>query len=308
MVGSINADLVLTLDRLPRPGETVLAVRSARHQGGKGANAACAAARWGARWGVRRGAPTVMVALVGQDQNGREAVADLESWGVSTDEVEPLPDVETGQAVILVDTGGENSIVVDSGANALLDGPRVEAALTRLHLRDTDVVVTNGEVDGDAVAAVARTCTERSVLHVHNLAPVRAEDLRAAPSALLLLNEVELAQVADHQPGDSRSRDNQLEEQLLALAADRPAVVVTRGAQGAWFATGDRMVAIPAEAAEIVDTTGAGDAFCGALAAELASGAPLSTTVPLAVRAGSRAVTAAGARGALARREDVASV
>ena len=286
VVGTVNVDDVFELEALPVPGETVLALSSARHQGGKGANQASAAARWGA--------PASLVALVGDDDQGASALRDLRSWGVGTSEVATV-DRPTGRALIFLDRAGENSIVVASGANAALDGDRATAALTRLALTADDVLLTNGELSPDVVAAVAAAAERSSARHVHNLAPARAEDLAATRRSLLVLNEVELAQATEGVRGDA----------LEHLLAGRPAVVLTRGARGAVVATTTTRTEVPAKPARVVDTTGAGDAFCGALAAELAAGSDLVGAVRLAVRAGSWAVTGAGARGALARRRDL---
>ncbi len=288
VVGTVNVDDVFECAALPLPGETVLALSTARHQGGKGANQASAAARWGA--------PTALVALVGGDEDGASALADLTSWGVATEEVSAT-DLPTGRAVILLDRSGENSIVVASGANGALDAPRTSAALERLDLTPDDVVLTNAEVAPEVVAAAASAAGERSARHVHNLAPAREADLHATSATILVLNEVELSQATGESDTDTA---------LRSLASGRPGVVLTLGARGAVAATADGHTAVPASLTSVVDTTGAGDAFCGALAAELVSGSDLVAAVRLAVRAGSYAVTGAGARGALARRADVA--
>ena len=288
VVGTVNVDEVFECAALPLPGETVLALSTARHQGGKGANQASAAARWGA--------PTSLVAMVGDDEGGASAVADLQSWGVQTTEV-GIADLPTGRALILLDRAGENSIVVASGANSALDGGRARAALDRLDLNPHDVVLTNGEVAADVVAAAADAAQERGARHVHNLAPARVADVAATPDSLLVLNEVELTQATGEADPEAA---------LRAILAGRPGAVLTLGSRGAIAATPDGHVAMPATPTEVVDTTGAGDAFCGALAAELVAGSDLVAAVRLAVRAGSYAVTGAGARGALASRGDCA--
>jgi ribokinase len=289
VVGTVNVDDVFECPSLPLPGETVLALSTTRHQGGKGANQAAAAARWGA--------PTSLVALVGDDEDGTTALADLAAWGVDTTEVAAV-DLPTGRALILLDPTGENSIVVASGANAALDADRATAALTRLDLTPLDVVLTNGEVAAEVVAAAARAAAQSGALHVHNLAPARDEDLGATSASLLVLNEVEVAQATGEADTETGVRQ---------LLTGRPGVVITLGPRGAVAATPHSDVTVPAEPSQVVDTTGAGDAFCGALAAELVGGSELGAAVGLAVRAGSYAVTGAGARGALARREDVRS-
>jgi ribokinase len=288
VVGTVNVDDVFECPSLPRPGETVLALATTRHQGGKGANQAAAAARWGA--------PTSLVALVGQDDDGAAAVADLESWGVDTSEV-GFVELPTGRALILLDPAGENSIVVASGANGALDAERATEALSRLTLTRADVVLTNGEVSAAVVAAAARVAGQVGARHVHNLAPARVADLAVTTGSVLVLNEVELSQVTGDADTDAALRQ---------LHTGRPGVVLTLGSRGAVAATREGDATVAAVPTVVVDTTGAGDAFCGALAAELVAGTDLAAAVRLAVRAGSYAVTGAGARGALARRSDVA--
>ena len=276
VVGTVNVDDVFELEALPLPGETVLARGTARHQGGKGANQASAAARWGA--------PASLVALVGDDDEGAGAVRDLRSWGVGTSEVASV-DRPTGRALIFLDRSGENSIVVASGANAALDGDRATAALTRLALTADDVLLTNGELSPGVVAAVAAAAERSSARHVHNLAPARTEDLAATRRSLLVLNEVELAQATEGVRGDA----------LEHLLPGRPAVVVTRGARGAVVATATTRTDVPTRPARVVDTTGAGDAFCGAFAAARARGLDAVAATRIACAAASLSVERPGA-------------
>ena len=289
VVGSVNVDHVFRLDALPAPGETVLALDSLRTGGGKGGNQACAASRWGAA--------TSFVGSVGRDEDGEAAEADLRRWEVELTGLS-RSGAATGRALILVDRAGENSIVVSPGANATLTPEEVTAALGRLGLGVADVVLTCGEVPTEVVAAAARSTSGTGTLHVHNVAPARAEDAAAAPRALLVLNEVELAQVTPGAGPDPVTG-------LVRLARGRPGAVLTRGGAGAVVFAGEEVAEVAAPRAEVVDTTGAGDTFCGVLAAELAAGHPLVDSVRSAVLAGSYAVTGLGARGALPRRDEL---
>jgi len=288
VVGSVNVDHVFRLDELPAPGETVLALDFMRTGGGKGGNQACAASRWGAG--------TAFVGAVGRDADGEAAEADLRHWGVDLSAL-GRAEAATGRAIILVNRAGENSIVVSPGANATLAEADVTASLERLGLEGQDVVLTSGEVSAGVVAAAARSCVTTGTLHVHNVAPARAEDVTATTSSLLVLNEVELAQVAPS-PGDPL-------DGLRRLAEGRPGAVLTRGGEGAVVVQAEEVTVVEAPRTEVVDTTGAGDTFCGVLAAELASGRSLVDSARAAVLAGSYAVTGLGARGALPRRTDL---
>lgn len=279
VVGSVNVDRTLSCPHLPAPGETVLAEAAVVGFGGKGGNQAVAAART---------APTALVAAVGDDQAGRDALADLSAAGVDVTEVRALARTPTGQATVLVDAHGENAIVVLGGANAALAGPDVATALGRLDLQSTDVVLSSAEVPGTCAAATARACAASGATWVHNLAPYRAPEpwWRELPPHLVL-NRVE-AEQATGEPDPERA--------AIALARHLPWVVVTLGPRGALLARAGHVAAFAAPAVAVVDSTGAGDAFCGALVAALAGGAALPGAVTAAVATGALAVTTPGAR------------
>ncbi|MFI6157943.1 PfkB family carbohydrate kinase [Kitasatospora sp. NPDC051170] len=295
VIGSVNADRILRCPVLPAPGETVLAAEAAHGFGGKGANQAVAAARLGAA--------THLVARVGRDAEGRAALADLHGAQVETGSVLVHPDAPTGQAIVMVDPAGENSIVVLPGANAHLTPEDVEAALARLHLLPVDVVLTSNEVPEDCVRAAAAALPPpdsvgRTTRWVHNAAPAGPlpDTGPGGHRPLLVVNAVEARQLAG-------AEDTQ--EAARALAPRTEGVVITLGGEGALVATGGAPLLLPAPAVRVVDTTGAGDVFCGALAAGLARGADLPGAAATAVAAGTFAVTALGARGALPRPSDL---
>jgi ribokinase len=268
VVGSINVDLVVTLDRLPAPGETVIGGRFARHGGGKGANQAVAAARAGAR--VR------FVGAVGDDDFGAEAVAELAREGVDVAGIARLEGEATGVALIAVDREGRNQIAVASGANA-----RVDAAAARIETGD--VCLLGFEVPDDAVVAAARAATEAGARIVLNPAPARplAAELRGL--ATIATPNADEAQTLGGAPA-------------IAAHTGGP-VIVTHGAQGAVVHDGGEEIRLPAPQVDVVDTTGAGDAFNGVLAAGLAAGLGLRAAAERAVEAASASVRVAGARG-----------
>jgi ribokinase len=281
VVGSVNADLVVGVDRRPAPGETVLGSDLAVHPGGKGANQAVAAARLGGR--------AALVGRVGDDGHGallREALA---ADGVGLDHLATTPGVPTGVALITVGPDGDNSIIVSPGANARL-GPDDVAAARGL-IAAASVVSFQLEVPPPAVAAAARVAAGaggRVVLNLSPPAPVPAELLaRCDP---LVVNEHEAAFLLGGERGDPR-------DTAAALARSGPrSAVVTLGADGAVVAGGDGVTAIPAPRADAVDTTGAGDAFTAALCLRLARGDTLEDAARYAVRAGAAAVRRRGAQ------------
>jgi ribokinase len=267
VVGSANVDLVLPVGRIPRPGETVLASGLSRGPGGKGANQAVAASR--------AGAATAFVASLGDDEAGqllREALEGVDLRLVST------TSTPTGTAIITVDSDGENAITVAPSANAelSLDERSTEA------IRAATIVLAQLEIPFETVRAAARES--------------RYFVLNAAPAAELddeLLTHVDLLVVNEH---EAAVISGAAEDPGPALLKRVPAVVITLGAEGALVLTRDtEPLRVPGVPVEVVDTTAAGDTFCGVLAATLATGAELPAAVRRATVAASLSVQTAGA-------------
>ena len=292
VVGSINQDFVLRLERRPEPGETVTDAELSLFPGGKGANGAVAAARLGA--------DVAMLGRVGADAFGAELVENLRENGVDTSRVEAVPDAPTGSAFVTVTPDGENAIVVSPGANRCFGPEEVEAAAD--DLRKAHVVVAQLEISVEAVERAARIATGTGGRFLLNLAPPREP-----PDGLLRLcdplvaNEHEAAFLLGEKTTPGKSA-----RWLLELGP--ASVVVTLGAAGAVLASSESTKCFPAPEVEVVDTTGAGDAFVGALAAKLSEGALLEEAVPYAVLAGAVAVTREGAQGSLPTWEEVEKV
>lgn len=292
VVGSVNVDLVVTSDRLPAPGETVIGGRFSQHHGGKGGNQAVAAARLGAD--VR------FVGAVGDDPFGTQARAALAAEGVDLAELRTLPDEATGVALILVDGRGENSISVASGANAAVTPAQVEAAFAAIGPGPGDVVLVGHEVptaSAQAALTLGRAAGATTILN-----PAPATGLTTATLAgadIVTPNDGELAVLAGVLDGRVGSGEvaagTDTEAVLLAAGAGR-AYLVSLGAAGARLTSPEGTIAIPALRVEAVDTVGAGDTLNGALAAGLAAGLDLETAARRAVAAASLAVTRAGAR------------
>src|SRR5215210_4918022 len=289
VVGSINQDFVLRVERRPEPGETVTDAELALYPGGKGANQAIAAARLGAE--------VAMLGRVGEDSFGEELVKNLRDNGVDTSRVETVSGAPTGSAFITVTPDGENAIVVSPGANRRFGPDEVGAASE--DLERARVLVAQLEVEVEAVEMAARIVAANEGRFLLNLAPPRevpGELLRLSDP--LVVNEHEAAFLVEEDTRDPEESAGKL------LDLGPPAVVVTLGAAGAILATGESARHCPAPESQVVDTTGAGDAVMGALAAKLAEGALLEEAVPYAVLAGAGAVTREGAQGALPVPED----
>ncbi|MFB7945711.1 ribokinase [Kitasatospora phosalacinea] len=285
VVGSVNRDLVLTVADLPRPGETVLARGFVEGVGGKGANQAVAAARLGAQ--VR------LVARIGADGEPIRRV--LAAEGVDLDAVLTAPDATTGIASVVVDRAGENTIVVNPGANAVLSVADLPQWLART---PGEVVLVQHEVAAEVVAAAVLRAREQGGTVVLNPAPARPVDHTVLAAVdVLVPNLGELAALLGAEPVSGPAAARELLER-----ADLPcgAVVVTLGADGALVKQPGRPgVHLPAPVVDAVDTVGAGDTFCGALADALARGADLPAAAARAVRAASLAVTGLGAQSSM---------
>jgi ribokinase len=292
IVGSVNVDLVVAAARLPGRGETVLGRRLERYGGGKGANAAVAAARLGAD--VR------LVAAVGDDVLGAEALVELRREGVDVASVQTVAGEATGAALIVVDADGDNQIAVGAGANARLAAAHVRSAV-QAALDEAGCVLVSLEVPHEAVAVAVSAGRERGL-------PVIVDPAPARPSALELAG---LAPIFTPNAGEVRELTGEADKHRAAVAlAQRTGapVIVTDGGAGALILEqpGGEVVRVPApSAAPVVDTTGAGDTFSGALATRIAAGEGLRAAATFAVAAGACAVRAAGARSGMPTQAEV---
>ncbi|WP_448060478.1 ribokinase [Cellulomonas hominis] len=290
VVGSVNVDLLVQVDEHPTPGETVLGRSLSVLPGGKGANQAVAAARLGAR--------TALVGAVGTDQFAEPALAGLRAAGVDLGAL-AVVDGQTGVALVTVDAAGENDIVVIPGVNATTDA----AAVARREdlVAGAAVVVVQGEVPRSGTEAAARIARGRLVV---NLAPVIAVDRAVLVAAdPLVVNEHEAALVLRALDGDPEAEvpvlagpEDEVRVAAALLAHGIRSVVLTVGARGALVVDARGAVRVPSARVTAVDTTGAGDAFVGALAHRLAAGDDLVTAARFAARVGAFAVQAAGAQ------------
>ena len=293
VVGSINQDFVLSVERRPAPGETVTDARLATHNGGKGANQAATAAILGAS--------VAFLGRVGDEGFGGPLVRSLADKGVDTSLVQEVPGSSTGTAFITVTPDGENAITVAPGANRRLSAKNVDDASQPIG--EAKVLVAQMEIPPHVVVHAVEVAAESGTRALVNLAPpfeVPRELLEKLDP--LVLNEHEAAFLLGERV---EGIDGALSAAPELLSLGPRSVVVTVGEDGAVFSDGESARHHAAPTVEVVDTTGAGDAFVGALAAKLASDASLEDAVAYAVRAGAAAVTKEGAQGALPTPEKI---
>jgi len=288
--GSINVDLVTRVARIPGPGETVRGSDYALIPGGKGANQALAARR--------AGADVRLVGAIGDDGMAAIALRELEAGGVDLASVARRGGA-TGLAIITVDEKGENAIVVSPGANAHANAASIPPGAFRAE----DTLLLQMEVpfaQSLAAAKAAREAGARVILSVAPYTALPAEDVAAFD--MLIVNEHEAADLAVHLGVHAKGAD--ATASALARRLGRT-VIATLGPDGAVAATAEGLIRVPALPVEVVDTTGAGDTFCGVLAAYLDRGAGMAAAMRMAAIAGSLACTKEGAQPSFPTRAEI---
>ena len=278
IVGSANMDIVFAVKRIPQPGETLLADSAARYPGGKGLNQAIAAAR--------AGASTAFIGAIGDDDNGRALEATMHEAAIDTRLLRTAePENETGQAFIVVDGSGENTIIVASGANATV------AALTaddRAQLRRAAVVLMQLELPLDTVLAAATVAHSAGATVMLNAAPATAIGAH-------LLEQLDVLIVNEHEARIIGASDD-VAAASASLARSVNRLVVTLGSKGSvLYERGSEVARIAAPKVEALDTTGAGDTFCGAFAAAIADGRGFADAATFASVAAALSVQVLGA-------------
>ena len=289
VVGGINQDIVIHLPRIPRPGETVHHGRLGRYPGGKGANQAVAAAR--------AGAAVSMLGAVGTDAAGDDLLSGMTADGVDTTHVARVQSAATGTALIAVDAAGANSIAVAEGANFAIDPEAVRIAVAGLQ---PDAVIGQREVPDDVTLAAFQATAPG--LRVLNVSPVdHGMALGLSLVDIAVVNEIEAAQLV----GGASGRNEPAALALDLSKRTRRGCVVTLGGAGlVAHIDGDTYVQ-PAFPTSVVDTTGAGDAFCGVFTAALAAGHPVEIALRWGQAAGALAAARPGAQPSMPKAEDI---
>ncbi len=293
VVGSLNFDIICRVDHLPRPGETVPGSDLMRLPGGKGGNQAAAAALCGA--------PTVFVGAVGRDEPGEIMVDALRAAGVDVSGVVAFDEVPSGHGFVTVATSGQNSIVLALGAN--------------LALKPEHVIAQAGA--GHAVVMAQLECPIATVEAAFRAAPDAIKILNTAPAVLaarplfpladiLVFNESELAAFAHAGETTDVAEVAAMAQRLLVFPGQ--IIVVTLGEAGAVGLKDGTVVRVEGRPAKVVDTVGAGDCFCGILAARLAEGASFEVAMTWANAGASLSVERAGAMPAMPTRAEVEAV
>ncbi len=296
VVGSVNMDLVVQCERLPREGETLFGRGFQMIPGGKGANQAVAAARLGAK--------TVMAGRVGADPFGEQLLDNLRKEGIDTTPFRVDPAAPTGVALITIFESGNNSIVVAPGANMEM-APEDLDALAPV-LAEADALITQFEAPLPVVERAFELAAEHGVTSVLDAGPaVECPDRILAKADLVSPNETEAEALTGVAVVDAASAERAARE---ILSKGAKATVLKLGDKGCLVATPDRVEHVPGFAVDAVDTTAAGDAFTAGLALRIAEGADLFSAARYANAVGACACTKLGAQPAMPRPADVAAL
>jgi len=292
VVGSLNMDLFIDVAQLPAPGETIVGKSFRRSPGGKGANQASAIARLGY--------PVAMIGAVGRDGFGEELIQTLARQGVRVDAIARREGVASGTALIVLDAAGQNQIVIAAGANGTLAAADIGGCAALL--RQSRAVIAQLEVPLAAAEEALKVAREAGAVAVLNPAPFVPGCEALLPLCdWLVPNETEASKLAGFEVRDLDSAARAARR--LREASRGLNVLVTLGAAGAWLDTADFAGHIPAFAAEVIDTVGAGDSFVGAFVTKLVEGAAPHEAARFASAAAAIAVTRHGAQSGPSRAE-----
>ena len=296
VVGSCNTDMVIKADRLPIPGETILGGTFFMNPGGKGANQAVAAARMGGK--------VSLISKTGNDVFGKQSVMLYNAEDINTDYIFSDPNLPSGVALITVDSFGENCIVVASGANASLSPADIDKAITEVE--SADLVLMQLEIPINTVEYVAERAFNKGIRVILNPAPARAlSDTLLNHIYMIIPNRSEAEILSGIKVNDIESARKAAD---IISARGVANVVVTLGIQGALIKENNDYQFVEAVKVDAIDTTAAGDVFCGTVCVGLSEGKSILESVKMAAKASAIAVTRMGAQTSIPKRMELSSV
>lgn len=293
VIGSCNTDMVIKADRLPVPGETIIGGSFMMNPGGKGANQAVAAARLKGN--------VYFIAKTGNDLFGKRSIEQYMDEGIQTDNIYSDPDLPSGVALIMVDVNGENSIAVAAGANGSLSPEDIKKAQSVIE--KGDLLLMQLEIPIETVEYAAQIANEQGIKVVLNPAPARSLSNKLLQNLHIIIpNETEAEILSGIKVTDWESA-RKAADIISAKGVD--IVVVTLGAKGALIKEMNDYYEVPASKVKAIDTTAAGDTFCGALCVALSEGESVLDAVRFANKCASITVTRMGAQSALPYRKEI---
>ena len=295
VVGSCNTDMVIKADRLPIPGETVLGGVFFMNPGGKGANQAVAAARMGGN--------VTLISKTGNDVFGRQSITLYDAENIKTDYIFSDPNNPSGVALITVDSFGENCIVVASGANASLCPADIEKATAEIE--SSDLVLMQLEIPIDTVEYVAELANNKGIKVILNPAPARALSDKLLRNIYIIIPNKSEAEILSGIKVSDRETAKQAADIISAKGVD--IVIITLGSQGALIKEHNNYHFVEAVKVDAVDTTAAGDVFCGTVCVGLSEGKSIRESVELAARASAITVTRMGAQSSIPTRFELST-
>jgi len=293
VIGSSNVDLIMKMDHLPEKGETVTDALFMQVYGGKGANQAVAAARAGGN--------VAFVTCVGEDAYTPQMVQNYKADGIDTRFVFHERDMASGHALIMIGGEGMNYLSVAPGANYKLTPERIDEAMPLF--REAAIILMQYEIPEGTIKYVIDVANRMGIPVLWNFAPARSFDLSYVSKVdILVLNEVEAGFLADI-PVTNEAEAEKAAETLIYKGVRK--VIITLGSQGALAITRDEKVSVPAYKVDPVDTTGAGDTFCGSYAVAFVEGKSIRESLLFASAAAAISVTRMGAQPSAPRRDEI---
>jgi ribokinase len=296
VVGSCNTDMVIKADRLPVPGETILGGTFFMNPGGKGANQAVAAARMG---GV-----VTLISKTGNDVFGKQSVMLYNAENIKTDFIFSDPKQPSGVALITVDSNGENCIVVASGANASLSPSDMNKA--RGEIESSDLLLMQLEIPIETVEYVAAMASKKGIKVILNPAPAQALSEQLLKNLYIIIPNKSEAEILSGIKVTDVESATKAADIISAKGVD--IVVITLGSQGALINENNEYQFVKAYKVDTIDTTAAGDTFCGAVCVGLSEGKSILDSVKMAARAAALTVTRMGAQGSIPYRSELISL